>query len=196
MSGDRTVLDLLLDAARDRPDQVIVQVDGEGAERTLTYEALLERSLRVAGGLRSSGLAPGEPVIVLPTDSESFLPSFWGALAAGLLPVPLASVPDRVLPVWTHLGRPPLVVDATLRFLAGGEPTLAAVAAPPTMAQLTARQLEVLRLVAGGHTDQQVARALSLSAHTVHRHVSNIRAKLGVSSRSAAAAWAAQHDHL
>ncbi|WP_122261633.1 non-ribosomal peptide synthetase/type I polyketide synthase [Ornithinimicrobium cerasi] len=120
MNRERTVLDLLLDAARDRADQVIVQVDGEGAERTLTHRGLLESSLRVAGGLMSAGLAPGAPVIVLPTDSGSFLPAFWGALAAGLLPVPLAPVPDRVLPVWGHLGRLPLVVDATLRSQLGG----------------------------------------------------------------------------
>jgi len=88
------------------------------------------------------------------------------------------------------------VVEATRSFLAGGDPTLAAVAATPSSAELTVREVEVLRLVAHGNTDRQIAERLSLSAHTVHRHVSNIRTKLGVSSRSAAAAWAAQHDHL
>ncbi|WP_328453249.1 alpha/beta fold hydrolase [Amycolatopsis sp. NBC_00438] len=56
---------------------------------------------------------------------------------------------------------------------------------------LSARELDVLRLVAQGLSDQEIARRLGISAHTAHRHVSNIRGKLGVSSRAAAAAHAA-----
>ena len=48
--------------------------------------------------------------------------------------------------------------------------------------------------MAEGLTDAQIAERLTLSPHTVHRHVSNIRTKLGVPSRAAAAAWAAQRD--
>lgn len=55
---------------------------------------------------------------------------------------------------------------------------------------LTEREIEVLRLVAAGMTDQQIATELVLSAHTVHRHIANVRTKLGVGSRSAAAAVA------
>jgi DNA-binding NarL/FixJ family response regulator len=54
----------------------------------------------------------------------------------------------------------------------------------------------VLRLVASGRTDTEIARELVLSAHTVHRHVANIRTRLGVSSRAAAAAWAVDHSLL
>jgi pimeloyl-ACP methyl ester carboxylesterase/DNA-binding CsgD family transcriptional regulator len=57
--------------------------------------------------------------------------------------------------------------------------------------ELSERELEVLRLVAQGFSDQEIARRLGISAHTAHRHVSNIRGKLGVSSRAAAAAQAA-----
>jgi DNA-binding CsgD family transcriptional regulator len=60
---------------------------------------------------------------------------------------------------------------------------------------LTARELEVLRLVAAGETNHAIARALHLADKTVHRHVSNIYAKLGVSSRAAATAYAYRH-HL
>ncbi|MFJ9782872.1 alpha/beta fold hydrolase [Amycolatopsis sp. NPDC101161] len=56
---------------------------------------------------------------------------------------------------------------------------------------LSERELDVLRLVAQGLSDQEIARRLGISAHTAHRHVSNIRGKLGVSSRAAAAAHAA-----
>jgi ATP/maltotriose-dependent transcriptional regulator MalT len=55
---------------------------------------------------------------------------------------------------------------------------------------LTARELEVLRLVAEGRTNRAIAEDLVLSERTVDRHVSNIFAKLGVSSRAAATAHA------
>jgi len=61
---------------------------------------------------------------------------------------------------------------------------------------LTSRELEVLRLVAEGLGDKEIADRLHLSGHTVHRHISNIRTKLGLPSRSAAVAWAAQHGLL
>ncbi|MGW3520431.1 LuxR C-terminal-related transcriptional regulator [Streptomyces hydrogenans] len=58
---------------------------------------------------------------------------------------------------------------------------------------LTAREAEVLRLVAGGATNKGVAGALVISEHTVARHLNNIFAKLGVSTRSAATAYAYAH---
>ena len=56
--------------------------------------------------------------------------------------------------------------------------------------ELTDRELEVLRLVAAGETNKAIATRLVLSERTVDRHVSNIFAKLGVSSRAAATAQA------
>jgi ATP/maltotriose-dependent transcriptional regulator MalT len=58
---------------------------------------------------------------------------------------------------------------------------------------LTARELEVLRLVAAGRTNKAIAEDLVLSERTVDRHVSNILAKLRVSSRAAATAYAYEH---
>jgi len=58
---------------------------------------------------------------------------------------------------------------------------------------LTARERDVVRLIALGLTDQQIAGQLVVSTHTAHRHVANVRRKLGVNSRAAAVAWAAQH---
>ena len=63
-----------------------------------------------------------------------------------------------------------------------------------TVAGLTVREVEVLRLVATGKTNRAIAAELFLSEKTVARHVSNIFTKLGVSSRSAATAYAYQHD--
>ena len=59
---------------------------------------------------------------------------------------------------------------------------------------LTAREVEVLRLVAAGRTNRAVAAALAVSEHTVARHLNNIFAKLGVSSRAAATAYAFTHE--
>jgi DNA-binding CsgD family transcriptional regulator len=75
-----------------------------------------------------------------------------------------------------------------------------ALAAPPSEAGpravhrgLTARELEVLRLVASGKTNKAIAAALGLSEKTVDRHVSNIFNKIDVSSRAAATAYAYEH---
>ena len=58
---------------------------------------------------------------------------------------------------------------------------------------LTAREVEVLRLVASGQSNANIAAELVLSEKTVARHLSNIFTKLGVSSRTAAAAYAFEH---
>ena len=61
-------------------------------------------------------------------------------------------------------------------------------------AGLTDREVEVLRLVAAGKTNKQVAAELYLSVKTVSRHLSNIFTKVGVTSRAAATAFAFQHN--
>jgi DNA-binding NarL/FixJ family response regulator len=58
---------------------------------------------------------------------------------------------------------------------------------------LTGREVEVLRLVASGRTNRDIAAELVLSEHTVARHVQNIFTKLGLRSRTAAAAYAYEH---
>jgi len=58
--------------------------------------------------------------------------------------------------------------------------------------ELSARELEVLHLVAAGLSDAEIAERLMLSRHTVHRHVANIRTKLRCPSRAAAVAHAAR----
>jgi DNA-binding NarL/FixJ family response regulator len=55
---------------------------------------------------------------------------------------------------------------------------------------LSHRETDVLRLVASGLSNREIASSLVLSEHTVHRHVANILRKLGQSSRAAAAAQA------
>lgn len=58
--------------------------------------------------------------------------------------------------------------------------------------ELTPRELEVLRLVAQGLSDAEIAERLVVSPHTVHRHVANVRTKLRLPSRAAAVAYASR----
>lgn len=72
------------------------------------------------------------------------------------------------------------------------EGAIRADAAGPPLPQLTPREREVLRLVTEGLTNRQIAERLVVSEHTVHRHVTNMLRKLGLPSRTAAAALAAR----
>ena len=69
------------------------------------------------------------------------------------------------------------------------------VKSPTSPAGLSAREVEVLRLVAQGLTNEQVAEQLVISARTVNTHLTSIYGKIGVSSRSAATRYAMEH-HL
>jgi DNA-binding NarL/FixJ family response regulator len=80
----------------------------------------------------------------------------------------------------------------------GAAPDLAAISAldggEAETYGLTSRELEVLRLIASGKSNREIAEALVISEHTVARHVQNIFAKLRVTSRTAAGAFAFEHD--
>ena len=88
--------------------------------------------------------------------------------------------------VFAGLGAAPDVdqVDAIIR------PT------PPDDGGLTERELQVLRLVASGNTNREIAKQLVISERTVARHVQNIFAKLRVSSRAEASVFASEHGLL
>ncbi len=66
----------------------------------------------------------------------------------------------------------------------------------PDLAGLTRREMDVLRLVAQGLSDKEIATRLVLSRHTIHRHIHSILTKLDLPSRTAAAAYAARHGLL
>ncbi|HSJ61795.1 MAG TPA: helix-turn-helix transcriptional regulator, partial [Jiangellaceae bacterium] len=63
----------------------------------------------------------------------------------------------------------------------------------PPAGGLTAREVEVLRLLATGATNREIADVLVISEHTARRHLQNIFAKIEVSSRAAATAYAYEH---
>lgn len=85
-------------------------------------------------------------------------------------------------------------VDQCLRLLDGpGEPVDPGRGRDQLPGGLTEREAEVLRLVADGKTNKQIAEDLYLSANTVGRHISNVFTKLGVNSRAAATSFAHRH---
>jgi DNA-binding CsgD family transcriptional regulator len=77
----------------------------------------------------------------------------------------------------------------------GAAPDLARLGMSPAEThELSPRELEVLRLVAAGKGNRAIAGELVISEHTVARHIQNIYAKLHLSSRAAATAFAFEHD--
>lgn len=87
-----------------------------------------------------------------------------------------------------YFGDAVAVTDAIDRFLPTGEAEC-----PPAATALTAREREVLRLLAEGLPNRDIAQRLVVSDKTVARHLANIYLKLGVTTRAAAAAYAIRH---
>jgi DNA-binding NarL/FixJ family response regulator len=92
----------------------------------------------------------------------------------------------------------PQALGCSLRGPAGWAPQPIAPAAaawddPDLLAPLTAREREVLRLLARGLSNREIAAVLSIAEATARTHVENIMGKLGVSDRVQAAVWAARH---
>jgi DNA-binding NarL/FixJ family response regulator len=85
----------------------------------------------------------------------------------------------------------PSLTSGLLRALSGESPV-----SMRSGAGLSQREREVLRLVADGHTDDEIALALSISPRTVQAHLARVRDKTGVRRRSELARWAAENDLL
>ena len=66
---------------------------------------------------------------------------------------------------------------------------------PPAAVELTAREQEVIELIARGKSDAAIAKALSLSRNTVRNHVARLYAKIGAHNRSEAIVWARERGH-
>jgi ATP/maltotriose-dependent transcriptional regulator MalT len=124
------------------------------------------------------------PALVLHRRGDRTVPIARGRELAALLPnarfVPLSG--DAHLP-WRGDRRE--LHRALAGFLQGDAPTALDDASP-----LTGRETEVLRLVATGMSNREIAGTLVLSEHTVHRHVANILRKLSESTRAGAATHA------
>ena len=93
--------------------------------------------------------------------------------------------------ILSRTSEPPPAVAAIQEFLR--EQRDAAGTSPPTLLPLSRREVEVLRLLATGRSNAQIADELVISQNTVIRHVSNIFAKIGTENRAQAAVYARDH---
>ena len=109
--------------------------------------------------------------------------------------IPLTIVLEEALALWRELevGETATKARRAGRLLRAAEACYREMGAAPPPGRLTPREGEVLRLIAEGRTDREIADALFVSRRTVTTHVTSILGKLEVSSRSAAVAYSVRH---
>ncbi|HUO75262.1 MAG TPA: alpha/beta fold hydrolase [Solirubrobacteraceae bacterium] len=130
------------------------------------------------------------PTLVVHRRSDRAIPYELGReLAAGIPAAALVPLEGSAHLPW--MGDADSVVRA-VRAVLDREPARAASVEEPPAVLLSRREREVLALVARGLSEREIAEQLVVSPHTVHRHVANIRNKLGRGSRTAAVAEAAR----
>lgn len=168
----------------------------EEAAARLDTDVVSAMAARARGAVR---LAEGNAAAALEPLRRSF--EIWRSLGAPYLAARVRELAGRACRELGDEDGWRLETDAARAVYRdlGAAPDLARVEAPPKSPPaarphgLTARELQVLRLVAGGKTNKAIATELFLSEKTVDRHLSNIFDKVGVSSRSAATAFAYEH---
>jgi pimeloyl-ACP methyl ester carboxylesterase/DNA-binding CsgD family transcriptional regulator len=161
-------------------------LDDLQAAATSTDNAVRARATRMRADVRDLLPALDLPTLVLHARGDRMVGFAEGRELAARIPgarlVALDSDNHITLsdePAW------PVLVAELSGFLAPDR--VAATAATGALRSLTARELDVLRLVGRGHDNAEVARALSLSVRTVERHLTSVYAKLGLTGRAARA---------
>src|SRR5437763_12508447 len=182
-------------------------------------QALYEESLVLSGELGEKWLIAsclvGLGEVVAAQHKLAWAAQLWGAadalrdaLGVPIPPVELADYERSLSAARVHLGERAFAAAWAQGRAMTPQQALAAQGHKPTPspspsgtpppqvypAGLTTREVEVLRLLADGLTDQQIADKLVLSPRTVHAHISSIYSKLGVNSRSAATRYAIEHQ--
>jgi DNA-binding NarL/FixJ family response regulator len=138
---------------------------------------------------RAKSIAPELRAIVLSTHQDTA--HIDGALAAGAAAYVVKTAhPDDVASAVRQAFDHSVYLAGGPRPVAGPVPATAAASSGETPGGLTRRELEILRLVAEGHSNSQLARMLWVTEQTVKFHLSNIYRKLGVSNRTEASRWA------
>jgi pimeloyl-ACP methyl ester carboxylesterase/DNA-binding CsgD family transcriptional regulator len=153
-----------------------------------TAAALLEMTYR--NDVRGELTQVQAPTLVLHRRSDRAIPYHLGRELAAAIPH-ATLVPLEGSAHFPWAGDTDSVVRAA-RSVLDREPAPAGVLGEPAAVLLSGREREVLALVARGLSDREIAEQLVVSPHTVHRHVANIRNKLGRGSRTAAVAEAAR----
>jgi pimeloyl-ACP methyl ester carboxylesterase/DNA-binding CsgD family transcriptional regulator len=182
--GSRVLADLLLGDASSTEQERLARHQ-RAAASPQTAAALLELIYR--NDVRAELERVRAPTLVVHRRGDRAIPYHLGRELAAAIPkatlIPLAGTAH-----FPWAGDTRSVVRAVRSALAPEAPTR--VAGEPAAVLLSSREREVLELVAKGLSDPEIAEQLVLSQHTVHRHVANIRSKLGRGSRAAAVAEA------
>ena len=172
----------------------------EATAATLDTEVLRAIAAHASGSLH---LAEGRPQAAVAPARRAF--AIWQQLGAPYLAARLRVLLARAALALGDADGARLELECAQEVFArlGAQPDRAALGelarrlaatggagAPESGHGLTPRELQVLRLIATGRTNKQIARELSLSEKTIDRHVSNLFAKAKVASRAAATAFA------
>jgi pimeloyl-ACP methyl ester carboxylesterase/DNA-binding CsgD family transcriptional regulator len=183
--GSRLLADVFLGDAGGEEREQFAQAQREACDAE-TAAALLEQVYRT--DVRGQLAAVGAPTVVVHRRADRAIPYELGRLvAAGIENATLVPLDGSAHLPW--FGDSSGVARALRTGIAGGDPR----GEPEEAARgvtLSPREREVLALVAEGMTEREIAERLVVSPHTVHRHVANIRAKLGRGTGAAAVAEA------
>jgi DNA-binding NarL/FixJ family response regulator len=176
-------------------------IDGQGSVREAVREA--QPDVVIVDGLRDAQAgvdhlreireeAPSALVVLLSAPLEH--PALHEVLEAGAIAMSAASrmSAPAAVPATPLRERAPVAAVAAAPAIAAA-PAEPVVGAPAPRTPLTARELEILRAVAEGHTNARIGRQLWVTEQTVKFHLSNIYRKLGVSNRTEASRYALVH---
>ena len=172
-------------AHRTHPDVVIMDVRMPGMD-----------GITATGRLLATATWSVKVIVVTTFDLDRYV---FDALRLGASGFLLKTAPPRVLPTAVrevHAGETMLSSDLTQRLIrqfASAPPREARGAVPAAFAMLTPRELDVLRRVARGMSNGEIARELVVSQATVKTHVVRILAKLALRDRTQAAVAAYEH---
>ncbi|MEU1619443.1 response regulator transcription factor [Streptomyces sp. NPDC005722] len=175
------------------PDLEVVAEAGDGAEAIALARAqdvdlaILDVSMPRMTGLQATGdlvaLKPGLRILMLTMhDNEQY---FFQALKAGACGYVLKSVADRdlVAACRAAMRDEPFLYPGAVTALIRNYLDRARQGGQTPDHVLTAREEEVLKLVAEGHSSREIAETLVISVKTVHRHRANLLGKLGLHDR-------------
>jgi pimeloyl-ACP methyl ester carboxylesterase/DNA-binding CsgD family transcriptional regulator len=199
--GSRALADVFMPSATVAEREAFVEFQRRAASADAAAVSL-EAVYRCEVGDRLGQVPPG--AVVLHRRQDRAIPFERGReLAAGLPEATLVALEGDDHFPW--FGDPGPLLGASLEALGveeeaaplpRREPEAQPPAADPDAGDLTKRETEVLGLIATGLSDREIADRLVLSPHTVHRHVANVRTKLGLPTRAAAVAAATKRGLL
>jgi two-component system response regulator DevR len=177
--GRTTVPDAAVRQVKElHPDLLVVGLEFPSAE--LNGLVIVERAHEAHPDLRSDDLAAnGDPRLI------------GAAFAAGATAYCFkTSDPDDLASAIRQ------VFEVTLFFAAPRLQSTRSVAMPGNLPELTRREVEILRLVAEGHSNSEIAKLLWVTEQTIKFHLSNVYRKLDVRNRTEASRWAQLHGLL